>query len=73
MMMDNYMGAYIDRRMESLIDEWQLATKRDVNNFVTRLNALADEIVRLTEVENKASAKLSALEVRAKRLEGMAR
>ena len=72
-MMDHYMGAYIDRRMESLIDEWQLATKRDVNDFVTRLNALAEEIVRLTEVENKASAKLSALEARAKRLKGMAR
>ncbi len=72
-MMNRYMGAYIDRRMESLIDEWQLATRRDVDDFVTRLNALAEEIIRLTEVENRASAKLSVLEARAKRLEGMKR
>ncbi len=70
-MMNKYMGAYIDRRMESLIEEWHLATKHDIDDFVVRIDSLADEIGRLTESGKKVSAKLSVLESRAKRLEAM--
>ena len=48
-MMNKYMGTYIDRRMEALIDEWHLATKRDIDDFVTRIDTLSEEIARLTE------------------------
>jgi polyhydroxyalkanoate synthesis regulator phasin len=64
-MMNKYMGTYIDRRMEALIDEWHLATKRDIDDFVTRIDALADEIARLTEAGNRVSERLSLLEARA--------
>jgi len=72
-MMDKYMNTYIDRRMKYLIEEWQLATKNDIADFSRRLAFLADEVTRLTAVENAASVKLSALEARAKGLEAKIR
>ncbi len=70
-MMNKYMGAYMDRRMEALIDEWHLATHRDIDDFVTRIDSLSDEIVRLTESKDRVSVRLSVLEARA--LEAMRR
>ncbi len=64
-MMNKYMGTYIDRRMEALIDEWHLATKHDIDDFVIRIDKLADEITRLTESGNRISERLSVLEARA--------
>ncbi|MDD1719934.1 MAG: hypothetical protein LUQ25_07740 [Methanoregulaceae archaeon] len=72
-MMNRYMGAYLDRRMKYLIEEWQLATRNDVSDFTGRMNRLSDEIDRLTGVEATVSAKLASLEARAKRLEAKAR
>ena len=70
-MMNKYMGTYIDRRMEALIDEWHLATKRDIDDFVTRIDTLSGEIARLTDSGIRISDRLSALEARA--LEAMKR
>ena len=64
-MMNKYMGTYIDRRMEALIDEWHLATKRDIDDFVTRIDTLSEEIARLTDSGIRISERLSALEARA--------
>ncbi len=70
-MMNKYMGAYIDRRMESLIEEWHIATRHDIDDFVIRIDALSEESDRLAETRKGSMEKLSALEDRARRLEGM--
>jgi len=67
------MNAYLDRRMKYLIEEWQIATKNEVADFSNRLNALAVEADKLATFEKNADAKLSALEVRAKKLEAKKR
>jgi hypothetical protein len=72
-MIDKYMNAYLDRKMKYLIDEWQIATKNDVADFSDRLNALSNETAKLATFEKNADAKLSALEVRAKKLEAKKR
>ena len=63
------MNAYLDRRMKYLIEEWQIATKNEVADFSNRLNALSVEADKLATFEKNADVKLSALEVRAKKLE----
>jgi hypothetical protein len=72
-MMDKYMNKYLDRRMKFLIEEWQIATRNEVADFSTRLNALSAEAAKLATFEKNADAKLSVLEVRAKKLEAMKR
>ena len=67
---DSYMNTYLDRRMKYLIEEWQLATRHDVRDFSARLLGLSEEISRIDAVEKAATDRLSALEDRAKRMEG---
>ena len=67
-MMDNYLNAYLDRRMKYLIEEWQIATKNDMVDISNRLNALSDEAARLAASGKNTDAKLSELEARAKKL-----
>jgi len=68
-MMDRYMNAYIDRRMQVLVEEWQLASRNDIAGFERRLNALSTEATRLAGVEKNVELKLASLEERARRLE----
>ena len=68
-MIHKYMNKYLDRRMKYLIEEWQIATKNDVADFSTRLNAISVEAAKLTTFEKNAEATLSVLEARAKKLE----
>jgi hypothetical protein len=68
-MMDRYMNTYIDRKMKYLVEEWQLATRNDINDFQRRLNALSNEATRLAGVEKNVGIKLTSLEERARYLE----
>ena len=72
-MIDRYVNSYLDRRMNALIEEWQLATRQDVKDFETRVSALSEEIERIRAAEDQIGAKLSSLEAKAARLEGMIR
>lgn len=67
-LMDDYLEKYFDRTMESLIEEWQLATKRDISDFKARVQALEKEIPSLAEFETHASEKLTELENRLRRI-----
>jgi len=67
------MNKYLDRRMKYLIEEWQIATKNEVADFSTRLNALSAEAAKLATFEKNTDEKLSALEARAKKLEAKKR
>jgi hypothetical protein len=67
---DNYLHAYVDRRMKYIVDEWDLATHPDLSDFVGRLYAIEQEIPRLKSFEHAASDKLTELETRANKLKG---
>jgi hypothetical protein len=65
---DNYVHGYLDRRMEALIDEWNLARKGDVGDFSKRIENLEKEIGPMKDYEKTASAKLAGLEERFQKL-----
>lgn len=66
--MKNYMNAYVDRRMKSVVDEWDLSRKDDITDFTARLNAIEQEIPRLKESKKASMEKLMELEIRARKL-----
>jgi hypothetical protein len=66
--MKNYMNAYVDRRMKSVVDEWDLSRKDDVADFTARLDAIEQEIPRLKESKKANVEKLTELETRARKL-----
>lgn len=67
---DNYLNAYVDRRMKYIVDEWDLSTRTDLSDFTGRLNAIEQEIPGLKSFEQTASDKLTELETRANKLKG---
>jgi hypothetical protein len=67
---DNYLHAYVDRRMKDIVEEWDLSTYTDLSDFTGRLYALEREIPRLKAFEHAASDKLTELETRAAKLKG---
>jgi len=68
--MDSYLNAYVDRRMNVIVDEWDLSTGSDLTDFTERLAALEEEIPRLNAFEHAAADKLTELEARARKLKG---
>jgi hypothetical protein len=66
--MKNYMNAYVDRRMKSVVDEWDLTRKDDVADFTARLDAIEQEIPRLKVSKKTSVEKLTELETRARKL-----
>lgn len=68
--MDKYLDAYVDRRMQSIMEEWDLATQPDLGDFSRRLAALEEEIPRQRAFDRSAAEKLSELERRAAVLKG---
>ena len=68
--MKNYLGAYVDRRMKYIVEEWDLSTNAELSDLTGRLQALEQEIPRLKAFEHAASDKLTELETRARKLKG---
>ncbi len=68
--MNNYLNAYVDRRMKYIVDEWDLSTRTDLMDFTDRLGAIEQEIPQLKSFEQIASDKLTELETRANKLKG---
>jgi hypothetical protein len=68
--MNSYLGAYVDRRMKYIVDEWDLSTGNDLADLTGRLYTLEQEIPRLKAFEQTAAEKLTELETRAMRLQG---
>jgi polyhydroxyalkanoate synthesis regulator phasin len=66
--MKNYMNAYVDRRMKSVVEEWDLSRKEDITDFIARLDAIEQEIPRLKESKKASVEKLMELEIRARKL-----
>jgi len=57
--------------MKYIIEEWDLATRNDLNDSTRRMGAIEAEIPRIKAFEGKASDKLTELETRAKKLKEM--
>jgi|APFre7841882724_1041349.scaffolds.fasta_scaffold00723_12 hypothetical protein len=66
--MDSYMNTYLDRRMKYLIQDWDLATRNDLGDFETRMQAIEDATKEIDTFEAEAEAKLEAMEQRLMRL-----
>jgi len=62
--MDSYMNAYLDRRMKNLIQDWDLATRNDLGDFETRLQAIEETSRDIASFETSAEIKLEELEHR---------
>jgi len=69
--MNNYLNAYVDRRMKYVIEEWDLARKPDLADFSSRLDAIEQELPRIKVFDQGLSNKLTELENRAKKLKEM--
>jgi polyhydroxyalkanoate synthesis regulator phasin len=69
--MDSYMNKYLDRRMKFLIEEWDLATRTDLDSFEDRLRAIEDDIEDIGNFETIAETRLAGLEQRVRRLKEM--
>ncbi len=66
--MNSYLNAYIDRRMKSVVEEWDLSRKDDVQDFIRRMDAIEQEIPRMKESKKASVEKLMELEIRARKL-----
>jgi hypothetical protein len=66
--MTTYLDAYVDRRMQGVIEEWDLARRDDVKDFLSRLEAVEQESARIRASGRGMADKLTELENRAKRL-----
>ena len=67
-LIDGYIDEYIDRNMESLIQEWELVTRRDVSHYRKRMQLLEREIDPLTDFQVTTSERLTRLEERLKKI-----
>lgn len=67
-LMDEYIDEYIDKNMESLIQEWELVTRKDVSDYKRRMQLLEREINPLADFEGSASERLTNLEERLKKI-----
>ncbi len=68
--MESYLNAYVDRRMKYIVEEWDLSTGNDLDDFTRRLSALETETARLQAAEHAAADTLTGLESRARKLKG---
>jgi hypothetical protein len=66
--MDSYMNAYLDRRMKYLIQDWDLSTRQDTQDFEKRLQNIEEATREIEDFETGAEAKLDELEARLKKL-----
>jgi uncharacterized protein YgbK (DUF1537 family) len=65
---DRYMNTYIDRRMKHLVEDWDLSTRQDTQDFEKRLQNLEEASREIEDFETVAEAKLDDLEARLKKL-----
>ena len=60
----------MDRRISAVIEEWDLSRQSDIADFVHRLDAIEQDIAVQKKVGGTASDTLTALENRAKLIQG---
>ncbi|MDD1730051.1 MAG: hypothetical protein LUQ50_13400 [Methanospirillum sp.] len=68
MNLDNYLSGYLDRRMNQIIEEWQLATRGDLTDITQRFHRVQDELAGLKSFERDTASRLGNLETRVRLL-----
>ena len=58
---DGYMNAYLDRRMRDIIEEWNLGTVRDLEDYPERLRSVETEIQDMGRFTRQADTKLTEI------------
>lgn len=64
MNLDTYLSAYLDRRMNAVISEWQLSTRGEVTDLTSRLKHAKEELASLKKFEKETADRLFNLEER---------
>ncbi len=67
-LVDEYIDEYIDRNMENIIHEWQLATRRDISHFRRRVQSLEKDIGPARGAVTSISQRVETLEARLKKI-----
>ena len=65
---DNYLSGYLDRRMKNIIDEWELATRRDLTDLVHRMHTMQEDIRSIKESDRSAYERMDSMEERISRI-----
>jgi hypothetical protein len=68
MSLDTYLSGYLDRRMNLIVDEWQLTTRNDLTDLTQRLHHAQDELVGLKSFERDTGSRITDLESRVRKL-----
>ncbi|MBU7015228.1 MAG: hypothetical protein HXS52_10450 [Theionarchaea archaeon] len=65
---DDYLDEYLDRNMEFLIEEWDLASTRNISSLSRRIRELEGGVDPVKDFCDQASRRLGELEARLKKL-----
>lgn len=68
MNLDNYLSAYLDRRMGAIISEWQISSRGELTDLSQRLGRAQEELAGLKRFEKEVSDRLLSLEERTRLL-----
>ena len=68
MSMDNYLDAYLDRRMKNMIDEWQISTTSDIRDLSQRYHRVKNEVDSLKTFERESKDRMDKMEERVRAL-----
>lgn len=68
MNLDNYFAAYLDRRMNLIISEWQLSTRGDLTDLSQRFTRVQEDLSELKAFEKDTGNRLESLEERVRAL-----
>ena len=65
---DTYLLKYLDRRMNLIIEDWNLATRDDLNDLESRYSNLQEQLSESKKFEKETQSRISDLEDRVKRM-----
>ncbi|WP_245920441.1 hypothetical protein ACKUB1_02710 [Methanospirillum stamsii] len=69
--MENYLNAYLDRRMKDMIDEWQIATTSDIRDLSQRYHKVLKEVDNLKSFERESKDRMDRMEERIRAIREM--
>ncbi|MFH0967707.1 MAG: hypothetical protein V1862_08510 [Methanobacteriota archaeon] len=68
MNLDTYLSGYLDRRMNLIVEEWQIATKGELADLTQRLHRVQEDLTDLKNFERESADRLSDLEERVQKI-----
>jgi len=68
MSLTSYLAGYLDRRMGSIIDEWQLSTRSDLSDLTARFHRVQYELAGLKNFERETESRIASMEERVSKI-----